>query len=336
MKVDAMLTNDMSQVSTSAQRLEAIGYDGLKIAELNHDPFLPLTLAAANTTKVELVTSVAVAFSRTPMTLAQVAHDLNAFSNGRLVLGIGSQVKPHIERRFSMFWDKPAAQMRDFLSAMHAIYDCWYDGERLDFDGEYYTHNLMPDTFTPKNTSAGRPRIILSATGPMMTRVAAELSDGLIMHPFSSEQYVREVSQPAIAQGLANANKSMDEFSLDYAPLIATGSTEEALAKAITQIRDRIAFYGCTVAYRPVLELHGWGGLQDALIPLNRAHRKEDMAALIDDEILHTLAIVGEPRAVAEQLKNRFGDIITRTGFFVPDLPDDETSELVQLLQDTH
>ena len=199
------------------------------------------------------------------MTLAQTAHDLNAFSQGRFVLGLGTQVKPHIERRFSMPWYKAPRQMREFLAAMDAIFDCWYSGARLDFEGEYYRHDLMPKTFTPSNTSFGRPKILLSATGPLMTKVAAECSDGLIMHPFSTERYIREVNLPAIEAGLANRGLDRQDFEIDFAPMIATGETDDDIEQAIQKVKDRIAFYGSTPGYRQVLELHGWGDLQTDL-----------------------------------------------------------------------
>ena len=333
MKVDAPISADMHRAGTQAQRLEALGYDGVRLAELNHDPFLPLTLAAEHTQTIELVTSVAVAFSRNPMSMAVLAHDLNAFSGGRLVLGLGSQVKPHIERRFSMPWHKAAAQMREFIEAMKAIFDCWYDGERLEYMGEYYRHNLMPATFTPDNVTGSRPRIILSATGPLMTRVAAEVAEGMIMHPFSSEKYMREVTIPAIEQGLQNSGRSLSEFALDYAPMIATGSNEEAITKAVATLRDRIAFYGCTVAYKPVLDIHGWGDLQEELIALNRQHRNQDMAALITDEMVSTIGITGTPEEVITTMKARFGGLISRTGFGVADIPDDDLGSLLEQLR---
>jgi probable F420-dependent oxidoreductase len=332
-KVDAAVAASMERIGVDAQRLEAIGYDGLRLAELNHDPFMPLAIAAEHTQTIELVTSVAVAFSRNPMSMAVQAHDLNAFSNGRLVLGLGSQVKPHIERRFSMPWHKAAAQMREFITAMNAIFDCWYEGSRLEFVGEYYQHTLMPSTFTPENTDGPRPRIVLSATGPLMTKVAAQVADGMIMHPFSSEKYMREVTLPAITEGLRETGRTIQEFDLDYAPMIATGTTDAAIAHAIEVIRDRIAFYGCTVAYKPVLDIHGWGDLQDELIALNRQHRTQDMAALISDEILETIAIVGAPEQVIDTMRDRFGGLIDRTGFGAVDLADDELGVLLERLR---
>ncbi len=333
MKIDAGVSTSLNSIGEEAARLEAMGYDGIRISELNHDPFLPLVLAAEHTQSIELVTSVAVAFSRNPMTMANLAHDLNAFSRGRLVLGLGSQVKPHIERRFSMPWHKAARQMREFIEAMHAIFDCWYDGKRLAFEGEYYQHTLMPSTFTPVNVEAGRPRITLSATGPLMTKVAAEVADGMIMHPFSSAKYIREVTLPAIAAGLKRSGRTLSNFELDYAPIVATGVNEASIRKAREIARDRIAFYGSTEAYRPVLDIHGWGDLQVELNRMNKRQQQKEMAALIDDEILETIAIVGTPEEVIDAMRTRFSDVVGRTGFRVPALSDEYQTELLNRLR---
>jgi probable F420-dependent oxidoreductase len=333
MKVDAVVASSMTNIAADAQRLEQIGYDGIKVAELDHDPFLPLAIAAEHTQSIELVTSVAVAFARNPMSMATLAHDLNAFSGGRMVLGLGSQVRPHIERRFSMPWHKAARQMREFIEAMQAIFDCWYEHKRLDYVGEYYQHTLMPATFTPQDIAAGRPRIVLSATGPLMTKVAAEVADGMIMHPFSSARYIREVTLPAITLGLEASGRTLAGFELDYAPIVATGHDEESLRRAIDVARDRIAFYGSTEAYRPVLEVHGWGEVQGELHRLHKQQQKKEMASLISDEMLNTIAIVGEPAAVIDTMKSRFGDVIGRTAFSVPGLADDEQAEMLGRLR---
>ncbi len=330
MKVDASISSNMSTVAREVTRLESIGYDGVKIAELDHDPFLPLAIAAEHSNEIELITSVAVAFARNPMTMANVAHDLNAFSGGRFILGLGTQVQPHVVQRFGMPWYKGPRQMREFIHAMHAIFDCWYEDEPLDFRGEYYQHTLMPKTFTPQNIDAGRPRILLSATGPLMTRVAAEAADGLIMHPFSTEQYIREVNLPAIMQGLENVGVERSDFEIDFAPMIATGSTDEEILKSIEVIRGRIAFYGSTPGYRSVLDCHGWGELQGELNRLMKQHRTEEMADLIDDEILNTFAIIGEPNAVVDEVVERFGDLIDRTAFHASALSDEELGSLLE------
>ena len=333
MKIDASVDSNPSRIGDQALRAEKLGYDGIRVAETNREPFLPLTLAAQCTSEVELVTSVVVAFARNPMLLAMQAHELNVFSNQRLVLGIGSQVKPHIERRFSMPWHKPARQMREFISAMYAIFACWYDGERLEYQGEYYRYDLMPTTFRPPEHDVRRPRVILSATGPLMTKVAAELADGMIAHPFSSLEYLKEVTLPAIEEGLAKSGRSCADFQLDYSPMLAVGVNEESLSRQVTAVRDRIAFYGCTVAYRPVLELHGWGALQDELITLNRQHRTKEMRALITDEILHTIAIVGSSKQVATELGSRLNGIVDRTGFQAPDLSNEDLATTIKQLR---
>ncbi|MGI9325575.1 MAG: TIGR03617 family F420-dependent LLM class oxidoreductase [Pseudomonadales bacterium] len=334
MKVDAAIAADMKSIGASAARLESLGYDGVRLPELNHDPFMPLAIAAEHTSCIELVTSVAVAFARNPMSMAIQTHDLNAFANGRFVLGLGSQVKPHIERRFSMPWHKAAKQMREYIGAMQAIFDCWYEGKRLDFVGEYYQHTLMPSTFAPDNIQGPRPRIALSATGPLMTKVAAELADGMIMHPFSSEKYMREVTVPAVQVGLALSGRTLENFELDYAPMTAIGVDEASLTKSIAVLKDRIAFYGCTVAYKPVLDIHGWGDMQDELIRLNRAHRTADMAALITDEMVHTIGIVGTPAEVVAGMKSRFAGIVTRTGFSGAGVADEELAQLLGALRE--
>ncbi len=334
MKIDIGINADPLTIAEAAKNMEQRGFDGIRVSETNRDPFVPLAVAATTTSSIELVTSVVVAFARNPLSLAYQAHELNRLANGRLVLGIGSQVRPHIERRFSMPWYKPARQMREFINAMHAIFACWYDDVHLNFQGEYYKHTLMPSTFTPpERDSAYKPELLLSATGPLMTKVAGEVADGLIAHPFSTERYLKEVTLPVVEGGLKKRGRTLDSFQIDYAPMLATGLTDEALERAIDAVKDRIAFYGCTVAYRPVLELHGWGALQDELIPLNRAHRRSEMAALIDDTILHTIAIVGKPNEVIDEMKRRFDGTVSRTGFSGIPLDRPELPELLEMLK---
>ena len=332
MKVDVSVSADLSQVTRQAQRAEALGYDGLKIAELEHDPFLPLTLAAEHTSRIELMTSVAVAFARNPMSMAHLGHDLNAFSQDRFILGLGTQVKPHVTRRFGMPWHRAPRQMREFINAMHHIYDCWYQGDRLDFQGEYYQHTLMPSTFTPKNSKWGRPRIFLSATGPLMTRVAAETADGFIMHPFTTEKFIREVNLPAVAAGLATVEMDRSDFEIDFSPLIATGNSDQEINHAIEVARGRIAFYGSTPGYRMVLEAHGWGELQTELNKLMKQHRTEEMAMLIEDDILAAFTIVGSPDEVVDEWVGRFGDLIDRTSFNAGALDDQQVGSILEKL----
>ena len=334
MKVDAPISSDPRLIARQIQSIEEMGYDGARISELQHDPFIALTVAATASTRVDLVTSVVVAFARTPMSLAVQANDIQRLSDNRLVLGIGSQVKPHVEQRFGMPWHKPAPQMREFIAATKAIFDCWYHGSRLDFRGQYYTHTLMPKTFTPPTQDVSAPPIVLSATGPLMTRAAAECADGIIVHPFMTQKYLNEVMLPAIHKGLSKRQTRTDDFVVDYAPMIATGRSEEAIDRAVSSVRERIAFYARTVAYKPVLDIHGWGDLHFELVRLHKEHRQIDAARLITDEVLQTIAIVGEPKDVVDQMKSRFSSVVNRTVFPYDGFSVQELGDLIERLHE--
>ena len=321
MKVDGGINIDLHQAAASAREAEEAGYSGAWTAETNHDPFLPLLLAAEHTQKIELGTSIAVAFARSPMTLANTAWDLQAYSKGRFVLGLGSQIQPHITKRFSMPWSKPAARMREMVLAIRAIWDCWQNGTKLNFRGEFYTHTLMTPFFTPAASELGDfgpPKIFLAGVGELMTEVAGEVCDGFICHGFTTEKYLREVTIPALARGRAKAGKTMDGFEIVGPSFVVTGNDENELEKAAAGTRQQIAFYGSTPAYRPVLDLHGWGDLQDRLNTLSKQGQWVEMGSLIDDEILNTFAVVGEPETVAPELHKRYGDVIQRISFYAP------------------
>ncbi len=212
MKVDAGLGHQLERVPASAKEIEAMGFDGVRTAEMNHDPFFPLLLAAEHTSKIELITSIAVGFARSPMLLANIGHDLNAYSKGRVTIGLGSQIKPHITKRFSMPWGAPAAKMRELVLAMRAIWANWYDGAKLEFVGKFYNHTLMTPAFTPENKEYGAPKVILAAVGPHMTEVAGEVADGMIIHPFSTVPFIETVTLPAIERGLAKAGRRAREL----------------------------------------------------------------------------------------------------------------------------
>jgi probable F420-dependent oxidoreductase len=314
MKIDAGLLGiaDLSKVPQSARELEAAGFDGLVTAEISADPFLPLVLAAEHTERIELMTSIAVAFARSPMPLANLANDLQAFSKGRFILGLGSQIKPHITKRFSMPWSKPAARMREFVLAMRAIWDCWYRGEKLDFRGEFYTHTLMTPMFTPANNSYGAPRVVVAAVGPRMTQVAAEVADGMLVHSFTTAKYLRERTLPSVEQGLAVGGRRREDFELCYPAFIVTGQDESAWDAMRSAVTRQIGFYGSTPAYRGVLECHGWGDLQTELNVLSKRGEWQAMGERISDEILEEFAIVAEPSKVAGALKARYGGLVDR------------------------
>ncbi len=313
----------LESVVASAKEQEAAGYDGYWTAETAHDPFLPLLLAAEHTTTLELGTSIAVAFGRSPMTLANTAWDLQAYS-GRFILGLGSQIKPHITKRFSMPWSQPAARMREMVLAIRAIWDSWNNGTKLDFRGDFYQHTLMTPFFNPGPNPHGDAKIFLAGVGPLMTEVAGEVADGFICHGFTTERFLREVTIPALAAGRAKAGKTMEGFEIVGPSFVVTGNDEAEIAKASTATKQQISFYGSTPAYRPVLDLHGWGGLQDELNAMSKQGRWEEMGTLVDDEVLNTFAVVGEPEQIGAELNRRYGDCIQRLSFYAPYKADPE------------
>ena len=256
MRVDTGINLDLHAIPDAVKAIEAQGYDGVRTAEMNHDPFFPLLLAAEHSEKLEIASSIAVAFARSPMNLANIGHDLNAYSKGRFTMGLGSQIKPHITKRFSMPWGGPAAQMRELILAMRAIWANWYDGEPLQFVGEHYQHTLMTPAFTPNDTEFGAPKVVLAAVGPKMTEVAGEVADGILIHAFTTEKYLREVTLPSVEAGLAKSGKSRDDFEVSYPGFIVTGNTEEEFNASKAATCKQIAFYGSTPAYAPVLGVH--------------------------------------------------------------------------------
>ena len=313
MKVDGGVGWELDKVGAQARELEEMGYSGILTAETAHDPFFPLLVAAQHTSKVDLMTSIAVAFARTPMVLANIGHDLNAASKGRFVLGLGSQIKPHITKRFSMPWSDPAARMREFILAMRAIWASWHEGKPLEFAGKYYTHTLMTPFFTPTDNEYGAPRVFLAAVGPLMTEVAGEVADGVIIHAFTTEKYLRETTLPALERGFAKAGKTRKDFEISYPVFVVTGSNEQELAAARTATRKQIAFYGSTPAYKPVLDSIGAGELQGELNRMSKQGRWDAMGELITDDILRAFAVDGEPASIPGQIKARYGDVIDRT-----------------------
>jgi probable F420-dependent oxidoreductase len=321
MKIDASLMGSVTGAADKAAQLEAAGYSGLWTAETSHDPFLPLAAATTSTSQIELGTSIAVAFARNPMLLANIGWDLQVMSQGRFILGLGSQIKPHITKRFSMEWSKPAARMREMVLAVRAIWDTWENGTPLEFRGEFYRHTLMTPFFTPSAAELGDfglPKIFLAGVGELMTEVAGEVCDGFFCHGFTTEKYLREVTIPALERGRAKAGKTMDDFQIMGPSFVVTGNNDEELEKAAAGTRQQIAFYGSTPAYRPVLEVHGWGALQDELNVLSKQGKWVEMGDLIDDEILNTFAVVGSPEQIAPELGRRYADVISRISFYAP------------------
>jgi probable F420-dependent oxidoreductase len=314
-KIDTHL-GDLAGAGERAAALEAAGYDGLLTVETQHDPFLPLVVAAEHTRRAELITAIAVAFARNPMTLAHLGHDLQAFSRGRFILGLGSQIRPHIEKRFSMPWSHPAPRMRELITAVRSIWTAWNTGSKLDFRGDFYTHTLMTPFFNPGPTSYGDPRIFLAAVGEHMTEVAGEVADGISLHGFTTERYLREVTLPAIERGLARAGRRREDLQIALPCFVVSGEDEREMDAMRSMARQQIAFYGSTPAYRGVLEAHGWGAMQDELNSLSKQGRWEEMTALVDATVLDAFAVEGTPDEVPGRILDRFGDAIDRLSFY--------------------
>lgn len=314
MKVDAGITWELDKAGNEAQEFEEMGYAGLKSAETSHDPFLPLLMASQTTSSIDLITGISVAFGRTPMALAYMAHDINAAAKGRLIVGLGSQIRPHITKRYSMPWSAPAARMREFVLALRAIWACWYEGKPLEFLGKFYTHTLMTPFFTPTNTEHGAPRIYLAAVGPRMTEVAGEVADGLLVHGFTTEAYLRETTLPALERGFAKSGRSREDFEIVYPVFSVTGRDDKEMKAADEKMRQQVAFYGSTPAYKPVLDSIDAGDLQPELNAMSKQGRWEAMGELISDDVLTKFAVSGGPEELARQIRSRYGDLVDRTG----------------------
>ncbi|MBY8862918.1 TIGR03617 family F420-dependent LLM class oxidoreductase [Nocardia sp. CA2R105] len=315
MRVD--VTAEQSLSPESAVSAEKDGYDAIWFGETGHDPFVSIALAAQSTSRLQLGTGVAIALARSPMTLAMTANDLQLVSEGRLLLGLGAQVKAHITRRFSMPWVQPIGQMREFVLAVQAIWRSWHDGEKLDFQGDYYSHTLMTPFFNPGPNPYGPPPVLLAGVGAKMTGLAGEVADGFMCHGFATERYLREVVVPNLRQGRGKVGRNLDDFEISGLPFVVTGVTEEQMAASAAGMREQIAFYAATPAYRPVLELHGWGDLQTELNAMTKAGRWKEMGGLIDDEVLDTFAVVAEPDEVADAVLNRYQGVFTRMHLYL-------------------
>ena len=320
MKLDAgQYAPSVDAAGLAAVAAERGGYDGWWAFETQIDPFLGCAVAAERTEAIDLGTSIVVAFARNPMTVALQANDVQALSGGRFTLGLGSQIKPHITRRYSMPWSKPAARMREFILAVRAIWECWATDGTLDFQGDFYTHTLMAPFFNPGPNPHGNPKIMLAAVGPLMTQTAGEVADGVLIHAFSTERYLREATLPALEKGFAQVGRTIEGFEITAPAFVVARDTEEEIAEGVDVVKQQIAFYGSTPAYRPVLELHGWGDLQDELQAMTRRGEWDRMGALIDDEMLHAFAVVGSPEEAIAEVKRRYGDVATRITLTLPE-----------------
>jgi len=302
-----------------ARALEAQGFDTLGVDETKNDAFMRASVLVQNTQRLEVMTGVVIAFARNPMTLAYAAHDLQILSEGRFILGLGSQVKPHIVRRFSMPWSHPARRMQEYIRALHAIWDNWEHGTPLRFDGEFYQHTLMTPMFTPQD-AAPRPKVHLAAVGPLMIKVAAEHGDGLILHSFTTAEYMRDVTLPSVEAGLKQRGLAREAFEITGMPFVVTGTTEEEVAASRRRVAKQIAFYASTPTYLPVMEHHGWGEAAKVLHAMSVKGEWDAMGDVIDKSMLAAFAVIGEPAALAQQIKARFGRVFDRLSLRTGDL----------------
>jgi probable F420-dependent oxidoreductase len=316
MQIDAALTTtDLNSVPSAAVSIEAAGYDGVFSFEGQHDPFFPLLLAAEHTERVQLTTAVAIAFARNPMTLAQTAYDLQLASHGRFRLGLGTQIKPHIEKRFSMPWSQPVDRMRELVLAIRAIWDTWHTGAPLKFEGEFYRHTLMTPFFNPGPNPYGLPSIFLAGVGPRMTEMAGEVADGFIVHPFATEQSLRELTIPALERGAIRGGRALADIEVAFPLMAVVADTDEQLARGREAMRPRLAFYGSTPAYKVILDVHGWGDLQPELNRLSKTGDWATMSSLITDEMVDAFSVQGTPDEIGPKVRARYGDLVQRISF---------------------
>ena len=317
MKIDTMLAG-LQDAPTHPRRLEQLGVDGTFTFEGPHDVFTPLILAAAATSKLELGTNVAVAFPRNPVQLAHQANDLQLLSGGRFSLGLGSQIKAQVEKRYGASFDRPIARMREMVGALRSVFTTWETGDPLDFRGEFWTHTLMPPLFNPGPNPFGYPPISLGGLGPQMLRLAGEVADGVLVMPFNTATHFQSHSLPAIEEGLARGNRNRSSISVTGEVIVCCGLTEDEIDAARLAARWLLSFYASTPAYLPVLATEGWEGIQPELNMLSKTGRWDEMPGLIDDAMLSTLAAVGTPKDTAHDIADRFAGQVDRVAFYTP------------------
>lgn len=318
MKIDGPLYSTLETAAADARRMADLGYDGIYSLEGSSDPFLPLVLASEHAPGLDIATGIAVAFPRNPLHLAYQAWDLQRFSRGHFLLGLGSQVRAHIEKRFGVDFDPPATRMRDYILALKAIFDCWQHGGRLDYRGRFYRHTLMTPMFNPGPNPHGIPPVLLGALGPRMTEVAGEVADGLIVHPFNNLAFIEEHTLPAVERGLAKSGRARADFTLQINAVVITGDSEAERAAARDSVRQLLGFYASTPAYRPPMEAIGKGALQEELNRLSKRGEWERLGEYIDDDFLAQFATEGTPDDIPRLLHDRYGRFADRLALYIP------------------
>jgi probable F420-dependent oxidoreductase len=329
----SMLSHDLRSIGDYARKVEALGFDALWSSETQHDPFLPLAVAATATTTIRLGTAIAVAFPRSPMITAHIAWDLQKASGGRFILGLGTQVKGHNERRFSVPFESPAPKLREIVLALHAIWDCWQNGTPLKFKGRFYRFDLMTPFFSPGPIEHPTIPIYLAGVNEHVCRIAGEVADGLHVHPFNSARYLREHVHPWVGQGLRTSGRSREAFAFATSTFVVVGDTEEEQRTAREAVRQQIAFYASTRTYEPVLAAHGW---QDLTPHLHRKSIEGDwagMASLVTDEMVETYAVTGTWDTIAARVHERYGGLLDRTAFYAPWQPTIDDPRLPRVVE---
>lgn len=325
---------DLGAVPDQARRIEKQGYDGVVSYENRHDPFLALALAAVNTERIGLRTGVAISFPRSPMVVANTAWDLQAASGGRFELGLGSQVRGHNERRFSVPWTAPAPRMKEYVQALRAIWNTWADGEPLEFEGDHYRFTLMTPNFTPEPIDLPPPPISIAAVGPAMLRVAGDVCDGVQLHGFCTREYIEAQVMPEIETGLERGGRSRSDFRISGGGFVCTGPDERSVAEMVEFVRYRIGFYGSTRAYWPVLQQHGLDELGHELNHLSKNDGWDRMASLISDDVVRLFAAVGTYDEIADAIRERFGGLVDAISLSAsPDIAIDAPPDLLQDLR---
>ena len=324
MQLDAGLAVDGKHLPTIdevGRAAESLGFAGLWTSETKHDSFLPLAVAANHTKRLDLGTSIAIAFSRSPMAMAQISWDLQELSHGRFILGLGTQVKAHIERRFSMPWGRPAARLEDYILALRAIWRSFQTKEPLDYKGEFYQHTLMTPFFNPGPIEHPEIPIYVAGVNTRLARLAGELCDGFHIHPFHTPEYVRQIVKPAIKEGAERENRSPEDIKLATSVFVITGETEEEVEEQREKMRAQTAFYASTPSYRVVLEVHGWEEVGEELGKLARDKKWDEMPNLITDEMLRTFAVETALDEVGSALRERYEGLMDRVALYIPFVP---------------
>ncbi len=321
-------------IPESARNAESVGYDVFSTSETNHNPFIPLTLAAEHTERVGLQTSIALAFPRSPTDMAHIAWDLQNLSNGRLRLGLGSQVRGHIVRRFSGTWSSPAARMREYILAMRAVWDCWQNGGRLEFDGRHYKMNLMPPFFRPEPIEHPDIDVFIAAVNPRMLEVAGEHCQGVFLHSFNTPRYTQEVVLPRLERGAAKAGRSLKDIEVSGGGFVVTAATEEGLEKERITTKSRIAFYASTRSYVPVMAAHGWDDTAKKLYRMSVDGRWGEMGAEITDEMLDAFAVVGGYDEIVDRIKERYGSYAGSVGLSIPIKTPEDRERLASMIRE--